>query len=422
MSPCPVCGTQVDTKNHKDCSNCGFPVIPPSISYAFWQKIPSGSSESLQQDLLVWANKLYEEYSQLKQQSAKSNQDFNRHHSSLTDDDVFNQLADNSQKQDEDEIQRSQSQIKELENQLSLVQSQSKGLLEEFSKLESDLRELNVAIEPKSQHIFSKFTHNLSKRISELQREHIQPNSTPTTAHRQSSSGNELQSQSQIEKLEQTILLIPSQVANLIEGKISTQPALQNDSLVESQLQQINDNLARLFTEIKEIKTNINSNSNTSPPERMTDYEVNQNYQIQPEDISQQPSENEPDAFSEIPWLRSYNQDPESLSQYATEVSVTEENINQRRLGTNQPVILENSRRGKGNYWILSKSNTEFYLVPKAYLKINQYNIATVQTLFECIKEQEGNYNSKFILLQPAIVSPVEQEKWQLIKLGVLQF
>jgi ribosomal protein L37E len=422
MSPCPVCGTQVDTKNHKDCSNCGFPVILSSISYTSWQKIASGESELLPQELLVWGNKLYKEYLQLKQQSGKSNQGFNRHHSSLPDDDVINQLADNSQKQDEDEIQRSQSQIKELENQLSLVQSQSKQLLQEFSKLESDLRELNVAIEPKSQHLFSKFTHNLSKRISELQREHIQPNLTPTTAHRQSSSGNELQSQSQIEKLEQTILLIPSQVANLIEGKISTQPAFQNHDLVESQLEQINDNLTRLFTEIKEIKTNINSNSNTPPPERMTGYKVNQNYEIQLQDIPQQTPENEPDAFSDIPWLKTYNQDPESLSKHTTEVSVTEENINQRRLGTNQPVILEKSRRGKGNYWILPKSNTEFYLVPKGYLKINQYNIATVQTLFECIQEQEGNYNSKFILLQPAIVSPVEQEKWQLTKLGVLKF
>ncbi|MBW4668504.1 MAG: hypothetical protein KME60_14020 [Cyanomargarita calcarea GSE-NOS-MK-12-04C] len=421
MSPCPVCGTQVDTKNHKDCSNCGFPVIPPSISYSLWEKMASGKSESLQHELLVWANKLYKEYSQLKQQSAKSNQDFNRHHSSLTDD-VFNQVADNSQKQDEDEIQRLQSQIKELEKQLSLVQSQSKRLLEEFSKLESDLRELNVSIVPNSQHIFSAFTNNLSKRISELQKQHIQPNLTPTAAHRQPSSRNELQSQSQIEKLEQTILLIPSQVANLIERKISTQPVLENNNLVESQLQQINDNLAILFTEIKEIKTNLNTNSNTPPAERMTGYEVNQNYQIQPEDIPQQASENEPDAFSDIPWLITYNQDPESLSQHATEVSVTEENINQRRLGTNQPVILENSRRGKGNYWILPKSNTEFYLVPKAYLKINQYNIATVQTLFECIKEQGDNYNSKFILLQPAIVSPIEPEKWQLTKLGVLKF
>jgi ribosomal protein L37E len=421
MSPCPVCGTQVDTKNHKDCSNCGFPVILPSISYTSWEKIASGRSELLPQELLVWANKLYKEYSQLKQQSGKSNQDFNRHHSSLPPDDVINQLADNSQKQDEDEIQRSQSQIKELENQLSLVQSQFKGLLEEFRKVESELRQFNPSIVPSSQYKFSGFTNNLSKRISELQKQYIQPSSTANLAHTQSSSGNELQSQSQIEKLEQTIMSIPSQVANLIEGKICTQPAFPNNNLVESQLQQINHNLATLFTEIKEIKTNLNSNhqgnssnSNTPTPERSTGYEVKQNYEIVPE--------NEPDAFSDSPWVKSYNQDPESLSQYATEVSVTEENINQRRLGTNQPVILENSRRGKGNYWILPKSNTEFYLVPKAYLKINQYNIATVQTLFECIKEQEGNYNSKFILLQPATVSPVEQEKWQLIKLGILKF
>ena len=122
-----------------------------------------------------------------------------------------------------------------------------------------------------------------------------------------------------------------------------------------------------------------------------------------------------------VGWVATYNKNPDSFSTEATEVSETEQSIEARRLGTSQPAIFEKARRGKGNYWILIQSGFS-YLVPKANIKINEYNYETVETLFECQGYQSG-YSSDFTLVKPAIVSPIlSGEKWQLVELGVLQF
>ncbi|WP_373528726.1 hypothetical protein [Nostoc sp.] len=118
--------------------------------------------------------------------------------------------------------------------------------------------------------------------------------------------------------------------------------------------------------------------------------------------------------------IATYNQNRNSLSQYAVEVSETEESINQRRLGVNQIVILEKISKGKGNYWIINKQGID-YLVPKGNIKINEYNYKTVESLFDCNNYKSGG-SSDFTLAKPAKVASLSQDVWKLVDYGVLNF
>lgn len=116
--------------------------------------------------------------------------------------------------------------------------------------------------------------------------------------------------------------------------------------------------------------------------------------------------------------LAQYNQNTRALLKSATVVSETEESINNRRLGSSQPVVLEASI--KGNYCIINEAGVN-YMVPKENLKVNQYNYNTMEVLFECRGYQSG-YSSSFRLEKPAKVSPISGNKWQLIERGIVQF
>ncbi|NEP58003.1 MAG: hypothetical protein F6K31_13430 [Symploca sp. SIO2G7] len=113
-----------------------------------------------------------------------------------------------------------------------------------------------------------------------------------------------------------------------------------------------------------------------------------------------------------------YNKDPNELSRHATEVTVTEKSLEERRLGSKQPAMLETTR--KGNYWIVIVQDKKF-LVPKANCKINEHNYQTVAVLFECQGYHAGY--SSFKLRKPGKVSQsYTKDKWELTKPGVLQF
>ena len=118
-------------------------------------------------------------------------------------------------------------------------------------------------------------------------------------------------------------------------------------------------------------------------------------------------------------WITAYNHNPISLSRQATEVSETEESINNRRLGRNESAVLERNRRG--NYWIIGEGGYD-YLVPKGNMTVNEYNYKTVQALFECRGYQPG-YSHNFQILKPARVSSISSgQTWQLEESGILQF
>jgi len=133
---------------------------------------------------------------------------------------------------------------------------------------------------------------------------------------------------------------------------------------------------------------------------------INQSYQ--PANISN----------TNIGVVSAYNINPRSLSEQAITVSETEYTSEQRRLGKNiQPILESNSR---GNFWIITEGNDE-YLVPKANIKINEYNyVTTISTFFNCLG-YNSNSSNEFTLVKPAKVYR-RGEQWELIEVGELQF
>ncbi len=181
------------------------------------------------------------------------------------------------------------------------------------------------------------------------------------------------------------------------------------------------------YREVTQINTTSqqtlveNQNINPVPPP------LTQQLQVPSSNISAKNTLNnitqQPTNHSSIPQtdlITVYNQNRHSLSNSAIEVSETKDSINQRRLGVKSAVILEQVRRGRGNYWIVSWQGRE-YLVPKGNFKIDEYNYETVQALFNCQNYQAG-YSREFRLIQPAQVTTVAQAKWQIIEFGILQF
>ncbi|MEA5572379.1 hypothetical protein [Calothrix sp. UHCC 0171] len=129
-------------------------------------------------------------------------------------------------------------------------------------------------------------------------------------------------------------------------------------------------------------------------------------------------SSNYPSSHSRV--VEIYNTNSKLLSKNAIEVSETPGSINQRRLGVTQAVILERVAKGKGNYWVISEQGFS-ELVPKANLKINEFNYETVANIFNCHNYQQG-YSTNFSLLETAKVVSINQDNWQLQQKGDLRF
>lgn len=113
-----------------------------------------------------------------------------------------------------------------------------------------------------------------------------------------------------------------------------------------------------------------------------------------------------------------YNLDKQSLSSDAiATVSATETSLNKRRLGDEDKLTLEKTTQKK---YLIVQEDKDYYLVPHAKIKIDEYNITTLETLFECINFS-SDY-SDFHLIQSAKVSKSDSELWQLEKKGKLEF
>lgn len=117
-------------------------------------------------------------------------------------------------------------------------------------------------------------------------------------------------------------------------------------------------------------------------------------------------------------FVETYNQDKNSLSDKAIgTVAETQESLNQRRLGNSGTVTLKNTSQKK--YWIVEE-DSNYYLIPYAKINIDEYNLTTLEKLFECI-DFTFNYKN-FELVRPAKVTPLPSELWQLEEKGKLQF
>ncbi|MDJ0581741.1 hypothetical protein [Crocosphaera sp.] len=123
-------------------------------------------------------------------------------------------------------------------------------------------------------------------------------------------------------------------------------------------------------------------------------------------------------SLEEYKLVERYNEERESLDN-ADQVSETEPSSSDRRLGKSTIVILEKKRRG--NFSIVEQEGIT-YLIPSNNLRINEFNVKTVEIVFEC-QGYQPNLSSGFKLLQPAIVTETNDGKnWQLQQLGILQF
>ncbi len=114
-----------------------------------------------------------------------------------------------------------------------------------------------------------------------------------------------------------------------------------------------------------------------------------------------------------------YNRDKNLFDEYATyTVTETKDSRDNRLAGRSETVFL--SSISKGNYWIVEENNNS-YLVPHAKISINEHNKRyTIENIFECNESSSGDYN--FLLIQPAKVSKIDSELWQLEKKGKIEF
>ena len=118
-------------------------------------------------------------------------------------------------------------------------------------------------------------------------------------------------------------------------------------------------------------------------------------------------------------FLRDYNHDKNLLLGKAiATVSETAESISNRRDARDIPVQLE-VKASRGSYWIINEEGIN-YLVPTIDIKFNEFNLDTLQALFEYDNSCNNSY--EFQLIKPAKVSQISSKTWQIEKKGKLDF
>jgi hypothetical protein len=120
--------------------------------------------------------------------------------------------------------------------------------------------------------------------------------------------------------------------------------------------------------------------------------------------------------FKEQELIAVYNEAPNSLLGKVVKVAVKPESIT-----TNYRDSITLANIGNGNYWIIYDADINYWLLPKAKLRIDRYRYETVKLLFDC-NEYEPEYHS-FKLDRPALLSILaNQSEWKLERRGKLKF
>jgi hypothetical protein len=119
-------------------------------------------------------------------------------------------------------------------------------------------------------------------------------------------------------------------------------------------------------------------------------------------------------------YLQVYNQQPDSLLQYVSRyqevVEFDERQAQRRRAIDSQEVILDQCQNG--HFWVFQlPDSNRYYLVPNN-LQINSSQGFTTKALFNGYVEGD---KSNFTLINPAIVQPINERQWQLVKKGDLR-
>jgi len=109
--------------------------------------------------------------------------------------------------------------------------------------------------------------------------------------------------------------------------------------------------------------------------------------------------------------IQLYNVNPANLQGIG--VSETEESFNQRRSGLNVAAVLHQA--SNPSFYIVQN----LYLVPRPGSKVTTHKLNTIDALFDC---QNFSSGAPFQLIEPAIVSPLGNNQWQLSQRGKLKF
>ncbi|MBD2199435.1 MULTISPECIES: hypothetical protein [Calothrix] len=341
----------------------------------------------------------------------------------------------------------------------NLLEIEKSNLSDTFSNINNTITEISKVIEPLSQGL-------TSKNVTQIQNYLDLPDKDPQVKRNLGSFGEITQKNIQEflinrhQKLAEYMQLLtnnsPSESANLLDENKQLKAEINNFtwkynlSVIAAFVAGICVGFFRKLPrqKIRNQRTHLKPNTPPYIEEADPDYSPNpddQNYPSQtaiaspspqpPTETNPPPRENPANSQAENTnrsisriihnasvneLITIYNQNRNSLSKYSTEVSETEESINQRRLGSHQAAILEKVSKGKGSYWIINKEGLD-YLVPKGSIKINEFNYKTVESLFDC-QGYQPNISSDFVLLKPAQVTSISQQMWQIVDYGVLRF
>ena len=143
--------------------------------------------------------------------------------------------------------------------------------------------------------------------------------------------------------------------------------------------------------------------------------ELNTPYDREKYSTGQETESQNPELEREIQnLLQHYHQNPDDLERrYSIGVSETRESFEKRWSGLNVPIVLE----GASNYNFIIVRN--YYLLPKPNSKITQTKLNTIDGLFEYQNFRSG---APFQVIQPAIVTAMEGDRWQVTQKGKLNF
>ena len=219
--------------------------------------------------------------------------------------------------------------------------------------------------------------------------------------------------------------------ATLLDTQNTTQSHPQSEPVGHSSVISSNTNpylesiTDRLSERISEIEHKLQVSHNR---ERSSNYFTNKSFYNQSSNLGnntnpfqQTEITQQPENLAYIKLVNTYNSNPKILEIKAIKVSEAKDSISRRHSDSSQQIVLEQATNP--NYWvILDDTGTNYWLIPKSKLRIDQFRYETTKALFEC-QGYHPEY-SIFKLVKPAKVIPLttDEQTWQLEEPGILEF
>ncbi|WP_373481080.1 hypothetical protein [Geminocystis sp.] len=116
--------------------------------------------------------------------------------------------------------------------------------------------------------------------------------------------------------------------------------------------------------------------------------------------------------------ITQYYNNPSFLVDHAYKVTPTKKSLEDIYMNKASEIIFQDSNQS--DYWIVELESGGFCLLPDLNLKINT-NLKTIKTIFE-LRGYQDHLSKNFQVIKTAKVHEVNQNQWQLIDRGILQF